>query len=102
MTIVELIRKYLLNVLVGIDQLGNALLGGCPDETISSALGKADRGDYGPTLKVLSMPLRVTVDGFFYLLGDKNHCHKHIENDEGFDSIWKLALSQYLPKKEKV
>ncbi len=28
-------KKYILNVLIGIDQLANALLGGEPDETIS-------------------------------------------------------------------
>lgn len=29
-------KRYILNVLIGIDQLGNALLKGNPDETISS------------------------------------------------------------------
>lgn len=33
-------KKYLYNILIGIDQLVNALLGGDPDETISSRLGK--------------------------------------------------------------
>ena len=33
-------RSYMLNVLIGVDQLGNALLGGMPDETISSRCGR--------------------------------------------------------------
>ena len=37
-----LIRKYLRNLLVAIDQLLNTILGGDPDETISSRLGKRD------------------------------------------------------------
>lgn len=37
-----LIRKYLRNLLVAIDQLLNTILGGDPDETVSSRLGKRD------------------------------------------------------------
>ena len=37
---VIMIFKYFLNVLIGVDQLGNTILGGDPDETISSRLGK--------------------------------------------------------------
>lgn len=33
-------KKYFYNILIGIDQLVNAILGGDPDETISSRLGK--------------------------------------------------------------
>lgn len=35
-----LVKKYIYNILIGIDQLCNAILGGDPDETISSRLGK--------------------------------------------------------------
>lgn len=33
-------KRYFWNVLIGIDQLFNAILGGYPDETISSRMGK--------------------------------------------------------------
>ena len=33
-------RKYLYNILIGVDQLVNAIFGGDPDETLSSRLGK--------------------------------------------------------------
>lgn len=33
--------SYFRNVLIALDQLGNALLGGWPDETISSRMGRS-------------------------------------------------------------
>jgi len=69
----ELIKKYILNILIGIDQLGNALLGGDPDETISSRLGKNYRGSF----------LEKFVDKIF---GD-GHCEGSLEEDEGKDAI---------------
>ena len=36
-------KKYLLNVLIGVDQLFNTILAGYPDETISSRIGKLKR-----------------------------------------------------------
>jgi hypothetical protein len=82
-----MIRRYLLNVLIAIDQLINAILFGDPDETISSRLGKTQRGDHGPTWKRIWMPLRLTVDGLFYLVGDPNHCIRSIEKDEGQNAV---------------
>lgn len=35
-----MLKKYLYNILISLDQLGNTILGGDPDETISSRLGK--------------------------------------------------------------
>jgi len=32
------VRRYLLRVLISVDQLANALAGGCPDETVSDSL----------------------------------------------------------------
>lgn len=33
-------KKYIWNVLIALDQLGNALTGGFADETMSSRMGK--------------------------------------------------------------
>ena len=33
-------RKWLWNILIGLDQLGNTLIGGAPDETISARAGR--------------------------------------------------------------
>lgn len=80
-------RQYCLNVLIAIDQLINAILLGDPDETISSRLGKTQRGDHGPFWRRFWWPLRLTVDGLFYLVGEPNHCIRSIEKDEGQNAV---------------
>lgn len=67
-----------MNVLIGIDQLGNAIIGGDPDHTISGRLGKAEG-----RCKICR--------GICKVLGwiDKGHCEKSIEWDEGDHSVWK-------------
>lgn len=67
------VKQYFWNLLISIDQLGNALLAGNPDETLSSRMGKAVRdgrciGCYW-------------ICRFLHVL-DKNHCQKSIEDDE--------------------
>lgn len=68
--------KYIRNVLVGIDQTFNAVVGGDPDETLSSRCGK-----------------RAGTCGFCrFLCGllnaiDPRHCATSIEIDEGSDAL---------------
>ncbi|MBP2302510.1 hypothetical protein [Azospirillum picis] len=77
-------KRYLLNLLVALDQLGSAIAFGDPDETISSRLGKARRGDYGPRWQAVTAPLRWAVDAFFRVVcRQPDHCATHIEEDEG-------------------
>lgn len=75
--------RWLLNVLVGFDQTCNALIGGDPDETLSSVLGKAARGDFGEDCRRRTAGLRAAVDWCFGLLGDPDHCARSVEADEG-------------------
>jgi hypothetical protein len=65
-------KKYIWNILVSLDQLGNTLLGGNPDETISSRMAKrARKGD--------KLGIRVCkILNYF----DEGHCEKTIELDE--------------------
>jgi hypothetical protein len=66
-------RRYIWNILISIDQLFNTIFGGCPDETISSRMGKRARNgdEFGKLIcKILN-------------LFDKEHCEKSIEEDEG-------------------
>lgn len=66
------VKRYIWNLLISIDQLANVILGGHPDETISSRLGKKKReGD-----KFSEVACGV-LDVF-----DENHCTKSIEEDE--------------------
>ncbi|MCM3413509.1 hypothetical protein [Metabacillus litoralis] len=66
-------KQYIWNVLISIDQLANTLLGGDPDETISSRAGK--RARKGDRLSILLCK--------FLNMIDKGHCEKSIEKDEG-------------------
>lgn len=70
------IAKYFWNILISIDQLANTLLGGDPDETISSRTGKLmdKRGWAKHLAKFLS---------FF----EKDHAQKSIEKDEGENRV---------------
>lgn len=76
-------KKWFWNVLIGFDQLANAILGGDPDETISSRLGK-----------VIARNAETNNLAWFvcYILDkiDPNHCQKSIEHDEGDDEVVKL------------
>ena len=72
-------RRYLFNLLIAIDQGGNAFLGGNPDETISSRVGKAARGGGW-----FAVAMRRLIDWlFFNLTGERDHCAHSIEWDEG-------------------
>lgn len=68
-----MVKKYFWNVLVSIDQLANTLMGGYPDETISSRLAKLNRK--GNKVGIIGCKLLDIVD--------KGHCEKYIELDEG-------------------
>ncbi len=73
------IKRYIINVLLWLDLGANTLLGGDPQETLSSRLGKAaKRGNR--IAYVCCRALR-----WF----DKNHCINAIDKDEGDKSIWR-------------
>lgn len=77
--------KYIFNVLVAIDQLGNALIGGDPDELISSKMGKYLMTAKKGTFKwYIAMAICVPLNFF-----DKNHCIDAIELEEGEYDLWK-------------
>ena len=69
---------WLRNVLIGLDQLGNAALRGNPDETISSRVGRAELAE-----KSWGVVCAWIIDGLFALLGEApGHCRREIEWDE--------------------
>lgn len=76
--------KWLLNILIGIDQLGNTILGGDPDETISSRLGKLKVKHRGkiPWYRPLSKIVDWGLDKI-----DPGHSVDAIEKDEGKDAV---------------
>lgn len=66
------ICKYFWNILISIDQLVNTILGGDPDETISSRAGK----------RVNTQKWAYYLCRILHLL-DPDHCNKSIEEDTG-------------------
>lgn len=73
-----MLRAYLLNLAIAVDQGLNALLGGNPDETISSRVGRAALND-----RAFAAELEWVIDTLFYLLGaGPGHCRRNIEWDE--------------------
>ena len=72
------VGKYIKNVLIGIDQLANAVIGGDPDETISSRAGKEVRKGRRGGWRILCLILNHF---------DKDHCQESIEEDEGGDAV---------------
>lgn len=91
------IRRYLMNVLIAIDQLGNAAVpwawgtfAGDPDETISSALGKLKEKHGGKIPK--RFPIAKFTDWFLDKI-DKNHSVDAIEEDEGKNRFFRKRKS---------
>lgn len=74
----SLIRKYLLNVLVSLDQFGNTITGGDPDETLSSRAAKRLHVWYWGYL------------GAALEWADPGHMEDSLEPDEGKDAIFKF------------
>ena len=61
-------KTYILNILIALDQLVNALIGGSPDETLSAS---AYQGELQG--KVLPRIFRLIIDFVFWPF-EKNHC----------------------------
>lgn len=64
---------YLMQLLIAVDQLGNALLAGWADETISSRAWRLRE-----TYRFWAVA-RVLIDGVFFL--QENHCQEAFESE---------------------
>lgn len=72
---------WVFRVLIALDQLANAMIGGDPDETISSRAAKgAARGVAGWCLLCRLLHLV-----------DRDHCIKSLEPDEGDRDWWRAS-----------
>lgn len=67
-------RRYLRNIVIALDQLLNAILGGWADETISSRSWRWHKDG------IRSWPYHV-IDFIAFLLGDKDHCFNSFESE---------------------
>lgn len=66
---------YLIRLLVAIDQLGNTVCDGNPDETISSRVGRNALAG-----KKWALIAEKVINALFWF--QPNHCRSHIEWDE--------------------
>lgn len=71
--------KYLKNIFISISQLCNTLLGGDPDETMSSRIGKRARD---------GCKVGIFLSCFLNVF-EKDHAELAIEEDEGKDATFK-------------
>ena len=76
--------KWFWNILIALDQFGNALGGGDPDETISSRLGKLKEKHGGKI--PWRRPFSKLIDWGLERI-DKGHSIDAIEEDEGKDAV---------------
>jgi len=77
------LQQYGLNVWEGFDNSASADLGGDPNETISSRLGKA-RANNSKVLTFIANKVDLVARELF---SDVNHCHKSIEHNEGRQQV---------------
>ena len=83
------VKRYFWNLLLAIDQLLNTILGGDPDETISSRLAKLARK--GNKVGIIGCSI---LDKF-----DEGHCERVIELDEALPSTNTVKIAtNYLGK----
>lgn len=72
-------RTYLFNILIALSQLGNTLLGGYPDESMSARAWRTSQKRRFPG--VITRPL---IDGLFFVVTwgrDKTHCLTAYESE---------------------
>jgi hypothetical protein len=70
-------KRHLYNIGLSLSQLGNALLGGDPDESLSGRCGKGrERGSLGWTIAATLLDVA-------WWPFERDHCRNSIERDEG-------------------
>lgn len=87
--------SYLSNLFVSIDQLGNVLAGGNPDNTISSRVGYYNKHKSDSEKAPVQWRIFETIINFtFYPIDGEDHCHEAFHNDAGeeFDNNTKNIL----------
>lgn len=62
-------KAYLLAILIALDQLANAVLGGSPDETLSARAWRMEQKG-----RPAGRYLRPFIDALFWPIGQANHC----------------------------
>jgi hypothetical protein len=72
-------KRYLFHILVALSQLGNTILGGYPDESMSARAWRT-----GKQGKLPGAILRPMIDAFFFVVTfgkDRNHCRDSYDSE---------------------
>ena len=76
----DYVASYFLNQLYGVDQSANSVMGGDPDETISSRLGRTiEEGARYPWVRFLQLTVDLLAKALF---ADHDHCKRSINIHE--------------------
>ena len=86
--------NFFSNLFVAIDQLGNVLAGGNPDNTISSRVGYYTRDFDESKIAFHWKFFRNIIDFAFYPVDGKNHCQEAYFNDAG--EVFDEGTNDYL------
>lgn len=79
----SLVWQYMSHLFISIDQLGNALAGGNPDNTISARVGYYNHHYYQNKVPWYWSLFERIIDTAFYPVDGPAHCHEAYHNDAG-------------------
>ncbi|MBD0403703.1 hypothetical protein [Flammeovirga sp. EKP202] len=82
-------QKYIFHILVSLDQLGNTIAGGNPDNTISARVGYANTFDKP---KYYWKTFQTIINFTFYPVDGKAHCLEAYKNDS--NEVFDIKLSK--------
>jgi hypothetical protein len=69
-------NNYFIRILIGLDQLITTIVGGYPDETISSYMYRLDKQN-----KIAGRVFRPMIDSLFRIFRQHNHCFNSYEEE---------------------
>ena len=73
-------KNYIMSILISLSQLGNVILGGYPDESMSARAWRTSQ-----KRKLPGLLLRPVIDGLFYAITwgrDRQHCRDAYESEK--------------------
>lgn len=85
MKYLKFLWQYLYNLAVALDQLGNTLLAGDPDETISKRAGRARAARPGNVIIIATCWF---IDGLFILIGETRHIERVMSGETKAKELW--------------
>jgi hypothetical protein len=87
---------YLFNVLVGFDQLGNAVAGGNPDNTVSARVGYFASPEHISRVKGFWRFLEKVIDFTFMPVQGRGHCYVAWRDEKDEMDIEGTALARFV------